>query len=282
MDDDPTRSLTEHERRYLDHLRTYLADVAVRDRRNLLAAAEQNLTERPPTSDFEGLLREIGGPEEYAAGLRSDLDLAAPGSVERSRKRHRRRRTLAMISTAVLIAAAAVGFWRWQTWQAEFTANTSGLCIGAGVPERCDLTGIIDRSNIYGDVKQVMCVPGTKVTLINGIVAHSDVTITGVDLGLPEGFRDIVQLDEVVPWPMRRLAPGLRGNPEPGTWPLSVDLASEETLLYFHLTLNCDPTRYSPGSSIILQQFVVRYHAFGKDREVRMPLQDSLQITYPG
>lgn len=282
MTDDAARPLTEHEERYLQHVRAHLTDVSRRDRKTMLAAAAQNLAERPPTADWNELLREIGGPHDYAAGLRGDLDVAEPGSVERSRRRQRRRRILTAVAVMVLIVGTGLGFALWQTWQAEFTANTSAVCVGSDYPDGCDVTGLVDRSNYFGNVKQVMCVPGTQVTLVNGIVAHNDVTITGVDMGGPEWSRDTFQLDDVVPWPTRQLAPKLMGNPEPGTWPLTVNLDSDETLLHFHLTLNCERSATMAGSRTTVMQFLVHYHGLGKDREVWMPLLQALQITYPG
>lgn len=279
---DDIRPLTEHEQRYLEALRMDLADVSRRDRAALLAAAEQNLAERPETTDFNELLLGLGAPHDYATGLRGDLDAAAPGSVERSRRRQRRRRTLIAISVTILIVAAGLGFWRWQTWQATFSANTSGVCVGPGDGANCDVSQVIDRSNIYGDVKEVMCVPGANVTVINGIEAGSEVTITSVNLGLPDGFRHVLTLDDVKPWSVKKGADQALYYPGPGTWPLRIGPQDYEVLLRFHLTLVCDRSMFSPGGSIYLERFMVHYRAFGKDRQTWMPLQEILQITMPG
>lgn len=283
MRDDAARPLTEHEERYLEHVRAHLTDVSRRDRKTMLAAAVQNLAERPATADFDELLREIGGPHDYAAGLRGDLDVAEPGSVERSRRRQRWRRILVAIGVVVLIVGAGLGFARWQTWQATFAANSSGVCVEPDAEGNCDVSKTIDRSNVFGNVAEVMCVPGTKVTLVNGIEADSDVTITSVDLGLPEGFlQTLLQLDNVSPWSVEQDPDQSWYYPGPGTWPLEIGPTDYEVLLRFHLTLVCDRSRMLANGSTTLEQFVVHYRAFGKDRETRVPLLQALQITYPG
>lgn len=279
MSGERPRDLTHHEDRYIEHLRMYLTDLSRRPLEALLAAAEQNLAERPATADWDELLDQLGQPEDYAAELRNDLDLAGPGSVERSRRRRRIRRGIEIGTVAVLVLAAAGGFWRWQTWQAEFTANTSAICVNSDYPDDCDVTGLVDRSNTFGNVREVACEPGTEVTVVNGIVAHSPVTITGIDQGELGGTSTLFRIDDVVPWPMRQGPDGVYDNPEPGSWPLHVGPDSGETLLHFHLTLQCPPGRLSTGGNVTLVQFQVRYHAWGKDRVLWLPFLDALQIT---
>jgi len=274
----PQRGLTAHEKRFIEQLRITLRDLPPGRRKVLLAAAEQNVAERPRTAGWEELVGQLGQPEEYAAELRSDLENLGPGVLDRARRQQRTNRRIVAALIALLVAAAGLGLWRWQTWQAGFTANTSAVCVDSAYHDGCDQTGVVSRSNPFGDVAEVVCTPGTEVTVVNGIVSTTPVTITGVDVGLPEGAGSIFRLDKVEPWPMRQLQPGLRGNPAPGAWPMTIGPNTGETLLSFHFTLQCPPWM-SAGHSTTLLDFHVHYHAWGKDRITTMPFQQALQIT---
>ena len=124
--------LESAERTYLTQLDSYLHDLERDDRSQLVAELADELRTKPPASDLEALVTDIGEPADMAARLRESHALP-PG-------RRRATATAAgalLLLVAALAAAGLAASW-WLTYEAEL--DVTGFAAGHG--EILDPTGI--------------------------------------------------------------------------------------------------------------------------------------------
>lgn len=280
------RTLELHEQRYISSVRDALIGLTGSTRRHLIATLEENLRDRPVTADADELTAALGTPLRYANQLMEETDAARPGTIARSRLRHRV--NVAVVNTLViaLVAAVVLIYRWWDTWQADLSAQSSRICGGDGNEDTCDQSLFTDVSNPLGDVTRVDCMKGKTFTLaLGGFRTSRPVEVTGVDFpGTDLGGGSLLRLDDVTVH--QRVSPEGRFSPAPVPFPIAVGdrsapFGGDLNEFRLHFTLICSATDWGPASSATFDHFRVRYHALGKDRVQDIPLQSALQILMP-
>jgi hypothetical protein len=270
------RQLTAQESSYLSEVDSALRGLPRKFRNSLLQTLTQNLAERPPCDSHRELTRDLGQPSSYADELLADADRAAPGNVARVRRRHRTRLVAVALTIVALVVAGVFGYRWWVTWQPTFLTSTAAMYAGPDKPPY-DTSAFTEQSNIYGDVAQITCTPGTRVTIMNSIGASPSVILIGAELPT-EGIGGMYRADSIQPWPR---GPGGEWPTATVPWPITVDSDTDTVHLHMHLTLLCPTDRWSPGTSLVLDHFTVHYRALGRDRTAEIPLIEPLQIVMP-
>mgnify|MGYP001030763394 CR=1 FL=1 len=274
---DSGRELTPDERGYLSAVYFELRGLPRRSRHALLQTVRQNFAERPACHSQQELEGALGPASSYAAELLAEADRAEPGSIARARRRLRTRQILIALLAVVVVTAGVLGYRWWVKWQPEFTQSTAGMYTGPDRPPY-RTAAFTTESNIYGDVAQIVCRPGTTVTIMNSIGASPAVTLTGAELPT-EGIGQMYRADGIQPWPR---GPNKAWPTGPVPSPVVVGDDSDQIHLHMHLTLRCPRQLWSPGTSLVLDHFTLHYRALGRNRTAEIPLMEPLQIVMPG
>jgi hypothetical protein len=172
-------ALGRHERRYLRRLRTLFVLFRRDERRRMLKLARTNLEDRPTSESWNGLVVELGRPEEYAGQLvRDEHALPQPAAWRRVVARFKAPwRAAAALTIVGALLAGGLSYRTWRTERPELIDNCFSIVqVDDGVP--------IQDSEAMGYREQrVSHVDGAELMI--SLCPSSSETIEVLDLRIP-------------------------------------------------------------------------------------------------
>lgn len=275
------RPLATHELHYISSVRQALAGVTRTTRRELITTLTENLLDRPPTADRETLETALGTPVEYADRLLEEAEEAEPGSITRSRRRHRLNLTAITAAVIVAVTAATLTYRWWDNWQVGVIQYMQGVCAGEVVNQQtCDGSMFTTTGGPLMTITSADCVKDARFILQLEFGTSRPVSVTAVDFpGAHFAGGEKIRLDAVTVHPRKTI-----GDVSAQTVPFPVAIGPDSAVGYefqLHFTMVCSTEHWAPGETIAYTTFRVSYRALGRDRVQDVPLMVPLQFTMP-
>lgn len=262
------------ETRYLAEVRQCVADVPVRQRRDLLRLVAVNLDERPRASDWPELLADLGRPDDYALEVRREMGI--PDKITTGYRISKSGWvTRALVVVALVVIASGLAAFKWDRDRAVVDVSLGNNCGAVQVGD----SGVQVEHLEAGDVTEARMtyVDAAEIKIGMCLTAQEDIEV----LKVASPSAKYVLLRQVgTGAKLRNGAVFLDAGSERSQLP--VPLGPRTPMLWVELTermANCD--HWAEGSRMTFDTVNVTYRYRGHAKTAAVDLTTAYSVVSP-